>query len=58
MVYFLVFKVEIIGVLPASVLFLCLDMGLGWRTTVYRYIVRLAPYHRGYCEARGGFIST
>jgi hypothetical protein len=27
---------------------------LGWRTAVYRYLVRLAPYHRGSCEARGG----
>jgi hypothetical protein len=45
-------------VLSASVLFLCLGIGLGWRTTVQRYIVRLAPYQRGYCEARGGFIST
>jgi hypothetical protein len=26
--------------------------------TVLRYIVRLAPYQRGYCEARVRFIST
>jgi hypothetical protein len=57
-VYFLLFKVGITGVLSTSVLFLCLGIGLGWSTTVWRYIVRLAPYHRGDCEARGGFIST
>jgi hypothetical protein len=57
-VYFLLFKVGITGVVSASVLFLSLGIGLGWRTTVYRYIVRLALYQRGYCEARGGFIST
>jgi hypothetical protein len=37
-----------------SVLFLYLGIGLGWATTVSWYIVRLAPYHRGYFEARGG----
>jgi hypothetical protein len=57
-VYFLLVKVGITGVLSASVLFLCLGIGLGWRTTVQRYIVRLVPYQRGYCEASGGFIST
>jgi hypothetical protein len=36
-------------VLSASVLFLCLGIGLGW-TTVQRFIVRLASYQRGYCE--------
>jgi hypothetical protein len=33
-VYCLLFKVRIAGVLSASVLFLCLGMSLGWRTTV------------------------
>jgi hypothetical protein len=33
-VYFLLFKVGITGVLSASVLFLCLGIGLGWRTAV------------------------
>jgi hypothetical protein len=33
-VYFLLFKVGITGVLSASVLFLCLGIGLGWRTSV------------------------
>jgi hypothetical protein len=33
-VYFLLFKVGITGVLSASVLCLCLGIGLGWRTTV------------------------
>jgi hypothetical protein len=57
-VYFVLFKVGITGVLSASVLFLCLGIGLGSRTAVWRYIVRLASYHKGYCETRGGFIST
>jgi hypothetical protein len=34
--------------------YLCLDIGLRWRTTVSWYIVRFASYHRGYFEAGEG----